>query len=46
MSEPQTPPAYDPVELARAYSEIAQRSSQMVSRYMASLGLPWIHHCE
>ena len=36
MSEPQSPPAYDPVELAKAYAEIAQRSSQMVGRYLAN----------
>ena len=36
MTEPQSQPAFDPAELARAYAEIAQRSSQVVSRYLAS----------
>ncbi len=36
MTEPQSPPNYDPAELARAYAEIAQRSSQIVSRYLAT----------
>ena len=36
MTESQTKPAFDPAELATAYAEIAQRSSQIVSRYMAS----------
>ena len=36
MTESQTKPAFDPAELATAYAEIAQRSSQIVRRYMAS----------
>jgi polyhydroxyalkanoate synthase len=36
VTESQTKPAFDPAELAKAYAEIAQRSSQIVSRYLAS----------
>ena len=36
MTESQSQPAPDPAELAKAYAEIAQRSSQIVSRYLAA----------
>ena len=36
MTAAQSNPTPDPAELARAYAEIAQRSSQIVSRYLAS----------
>ena len=36
MTEPEPKPAFEPAELARTYADIAQRSSQMVSRYLAS----------
>ena len=36
MTESQSNQAYDPAELAKAYAEIAQRSSEIVSRYLAT----------
>ena len=36
MTAAQSNPTPDPAELARTYAEIAQRSSQIVSRYLAS----------
>ena len=38
VTESQSKPAYDPAALAHAYAEIAQRSSQIVNRYIASHG--------
>jgi len=36
VTESQSNQAYDPAELAKAYAEIAQRSSEIVSRYVAA----------
>ena len=38
MTESQSKPAFDPAALAHAYAEIAQRSSQIVNRYLAMHG--------
>ena len=38
MTESQSKPAFDPAALAQAYAEIAQRSSQIVNRYLAMHG--------
>ena len=35
MSESQSAPAFDPAELARAYADIAHRSSQLVGNFLA-----------
>ena len=36
MTDSQSNATYDPAELAKAYAEIAQRSSEIVSRYIAT----------
>ncbi len=35
MTEPQAQPPFDPAQLAKTYAEIAQRSSQLMSDYLA-----------
>ena len=45
MTDPQTKSSYDPVELARTYADIAQRSSNLISEFLkrhATRGAPSI----